>query len=76
MPSTAGATPLLLQQSWSAITAARSTLTAYRKQYGDAGEAPFLITGSTGCIEISMANASAAALLQLQRGDRVTIVPN
>ena len=38
-------------------------------------EAPFLIVGSTGCLEISVANASAAVLLQLGRGDRVTIVP-
>lgn len=37
-------------------------------------EGPFLIVGSTGSIEISVAGASAAALLQLSRGDRVTIV--
>jgi len=35
----------------------------------------FLITGSTGRVEISVAEASAAALLHLGRGDRVTIVP-
>jgi S-adenosylmethionine hydrolase len=46
------------------------------RAYADAGDGPFLITGSTGCIEISVANASAAALLQLERGDRVTIVPD
>jgi S-adenosylmethionine hydrolase len=39
------------------------------------GEGPFLIIGSTGCVEISVAGASAAALLQLERGDRMTIVP-
>lgn len=39
------------------------------------GEAPFMIIGSTGCVEISASQASAAALLQLSRGDRVTIVP-
>lgn len=38
------------------------------------GDGSFLIVGSTGCIEISTAGASAAALLQLSRGDRVTIV--
>ncbi len=38
------------------------------------GEGPFLIIGSTGCIEISVANGSAASLLQLGRGDRVSIV--
>ena len=39
------------------------------------GDGAFLIIGSTGCIEISVANGSAASLLQLRRGDRVTIVP-
>jgi S-adenosylmethionine hydrolase len=43
--------------------------------YGEGAEGPFLITGSTGCVEISVSEASAAALLQLGRGDRVTIVP-
>jgi S-adenosylmethionine hydrolase len=38
-------------------------------------EGPFLIVGSTGCVEISVAGASAADLLLLRRGDRVTIVP-
>jgi len=40
------------------------------------GHGAFLIIGSTGCIEISVANGSAASLLQLSRGDRVTIVRN
>jgi S-adenosylmethionine hydrolase len=39
------------------------------------GDGAFTIVGSTGCIEISIANGSAASLLQLSRGDRVTIVP-
>lgn len=39
------------------------------------GDGPFVIVGSTGCIEISAANGSAASLLHLGRGDRVTIVP-
>ena len=39
-----------------------------------AGDGPFLITGSTGCLEISVAGASAAAALELKRGDRVTVV--
>ena len=39
------------------------------------GEGPFLVIGSTGCIEISVANGSAASLLQLRRGDRVAIIP-
>jgi hypothetical protein len=44
-----------------------------RTNYG--GEGAFAIVGSTGCIEISVAGGSAALLLQLRRGDRVTIVP-
>ena len=39
------------------------------------GDGAFVIVGSTGCIEISVANGSAASLLQLSRGDHVTIVP-
>jgi len=39
------------------------------------GDGPFLIIGSTGCIEISIANGSAASLLHLRRGDRVAIIP-
>ncbi|MEA2237849.1 MAG: hypothetical protein QOC81_2573 [Thermoanaerobaculia bacterium] len=39
------------------------------------GDGAFAIVGSTGCIEISVAGGSAATLLQLSRGDRVTIVP-
>lgn len=39
------------------------------------GDGAFLIIGSTGAIEISVAGGSAASLLQLRRGDRVTIAP-
>ncbi|PYQ60368.1 MAG: hypothetical protein DMF58_08485 [Acidobacteria bacterium] len=39
------------------------------------GNGPFLIVGSAGCVEISAPQASAAALLQLSRGDRVVIIP-
>jgi S-adenosylmethionine hydrolase len=42
--------------------------------YVEGGTEPFLIVGSTGCIEISIANGSAAARLGLGRGDRVEIV--
>ncbi len=52
------------------------TITRFARAYGDAGDGPFLIIGSSGCIEISMTNASAAELLQLGRGDRATIVPS
>jgi S-adenosylmethionine hydrolase len=39
------------------------------------GDGLFLIIGSTSCVEISIAGASAAAALKLKRGDRVTVVP-
>ena len=45
------------------------------RTYGEAEGGPFLIIGSSGCIEVSVANASAADVLQLSRGDRVTITP-
>ena len=45
------------------------------RSYGDAKGGPFLIVGSTGCIELSLANGSAADLLQLSRGEKVSIVP-
>lgn len=37
------------------------------------GDGPFLVIGSSGCIEISIAQADAAALLQLERGEQVEI---
>jgi S-adenosylmethionine hydrolase len=43
--------------------------------YGGAAPGPFLITGSSGCIEISVANASAAERLHLRRLDRVELWP-
>ncbi len=38
------------------------------------GDGAFVIVGSTGCIEISIAGGSAASLLHLRRGDRVSII--
>ena len=43
--------------------------------YGGAAPGTFLIVGSTGCIEISVANASAAERLQLRRLERVELTP-
>jgi S-adenosylmethionine hydrolase len=43
--------------------------------YGNATPGAFLIVGSTGCIEISVANASAAERLQLRRLERVELTP-
>jgi S-adenosylmethionine hydrolase len=43
--------------------------------YGDAGSGPFLIIGSSGRIEISMANVSAATELRVNRLQRVELRP-
>lgn len=43
------------------------------QNYGDAAPGPFLITGSTGCLEISIANANAAERLHLRRLERVEV---
>ena len=43
------------------------------KTYGGAAPGPFLIVGSTGCIEISVANASAADRLKLRRLEPVEV---
>jgi hypothetical protein len=51
------------------------TLDRLEQNYGDAAPGPFLIVGSTGCIELSIANASAAERLQLRRLERVELRP-
>lgn len=43
------------------------------RTYAEGSSEPFLIVGSTGCVEISVRNGSAAGLLRLKRGDRVEI---
>ena len=45
------------------------------ENYGDAAPGAFLIVGSTGCIEISVANGSAAERLQLRRLEHVELRP-
>jgi S-adenosyl-L-methionine hydrolase (adenosine-forming) len=45
------------------------------QNYGNAAPGAFLIVGSTGCVEISVANASAAERLQLRRLERVELTP-
>ena len=45
------------------------------RTYGEAAPGAFLIAGSAGCIEISVANASAAERLQLRRLERVELWP-
>lgn len=51
------------------------TIDRIEETYGNAAPGAFLIVGSTGCIEISVANASAAERLQLRRLERVEIRP-
>jgi len=51
------------------------TIDRVEQNYGDAAPGPFLITGSTGCVEISLAHASAAERLHLRRLERVTLRP-
>lgn len=52
------------------------TIDRLETNYGDAAPGAFLILGSTGCIEISVANASAAERLGLRRLERVRLVPH
>ena len=51
------------------------TIDRVERNYGGAAPGAFLIVGSTGCIEISVANASAAERLQLRRLERVELWP-
>jgi S-adenosylmethionine hydrolase len=51
------------------------TIDRVEMNYGNAAPGAFLIVGSTGCIEISVAHASAAERLQLRRLERVELVP-
>ena len=51
------------------------TVDRLERNYGHAAPGAFLIVGSTGRIEISVANASAAERLQLRRLERVELRP-
>jgi S-adenosylmethionine hydrolase len=57
------------------LRSGRHVVDRLERNYGDAKDGPFLIAGSTGCIELSVANGSAAELLQLARGEKVSITP-
>ena len=67
------------------VEAARIPFSRFQLRVGDATiarrsttyseDGSFMIVGSTGCIELSVAGGSAAALLQLRRGDRVSVIP-
>lgn len=58
-----------------ALQAGAHTITRVARTYGNAGDGAFVIVGSTGHLEISVASGSAAELLRLRRGDRVTVTP-
>jgi S-adenosylmethionine hydrolase len=49
-------------------------ITRVERNYGDATSGPFVIVGSTGLLEISVKNASAAEVLHLRRGQRVEVM--
>lgn len=51
------------------------TLERFETNYGDAAPGPFLIVGSNGRLEVSVASASAAERLRLRRLDPVEVVP-
>lgn len=51
------------------------TVARLEENYGDAAPGPFLIVGSTGHLELSIANASAAEQLDVQRLRRVELRP-
>jgi S-adenosyl-L-methionine hydrolase (adenosine-forming) len=58
-----------------ALRTGRHVIERLERNYGDAAPGAFLIVGSTGCIEISVANASAAERLQLRRLERIELRP-
>lgn len=58
-----------------ALRVREHTIDRVEQNYGNAAPGAFLIVGSTGRIEISVANASAAERLQLRRLERVELVP-
>jgi S-adenosylmethionine hydrolase len=58
-----------------ALRVREHTIERLERTYGEAAPGAFLIVGSTGCLEISVANASAAERLQLRRLERVELWP-
>jgi len=56
-----------------ALSAGSVTIDRLCQTYAEGGSTPFMIVGSTGTIEISVRNGSAADVLHLRRGDRVEI---
>jgi S-adenosylmethionine hydrolase len=58
-----------------ALTAGSHTVDRLETSYGAAGDGAFLIVGSSGTIEISVTEESAAERLRLRRLDRVELAP-
>jgi len=58
-----------------AMQIAGHTIDRLERNYGDAAAGPFLIVGSTGHLEISTANESAAERLGVTRLQRVELRP-
>lgn len=56
-----------------ALEARGITIDRLERTYAGAAPGAFLIIGSSGCIEISVANGSAAERLQMRRLDRVDV---
>ncbi len=51
-----------------------AVITRVERSYREAASGPFIIVGSTGTIEVSVRNGSAAELLHMKRGDRVEVI--
>ncbi|MCU1245804.1 MAG: hypothetical protein JWN02_1714 [Acidobacteria bacterium] len=58
-----------------ALHAGKVVIERLETNYGDAAAGPFLIAGSGGTVEVSVADGSAAEVLHLRRGDCIEIVP-
>jgi S-adenosylmethionine hydrolase len=58
-----------------ALHAGEVVIDRMERSYGNAAAGPFLIAGSGGTVEVSLANGSAAEVLHLRRGDSIEIVP-
>jgi S-adenosyl-L-methionine hydrolase (adenosine-forming) len=56
-----------------ALHGRRVIIDRMERTYAGAEPGPFLIVGSSGCLEISVANGSAAERLQMSRLDRVEV---
>ena len=57
------------------LSARGVTIDRLEQQYAGAGPGAFLIVGSSGCIEVSVANGSAAERLGWKRMQRVVVTP-